>query len=103
MFDDDPDIVAVHTWLRVDTHRAFTAHAALRGTSVEALLSALADAAVPAPPAPVSARQYTRITITMVVAARTRMSHGESLTAIAESYGCSRFGLRKALTRGRTP
>lgn len=89
-------IVPVKTWLRPDTYRKLDAHAQRRSTTVDALLSNLADA-VATPPRP--KQQYTRITAAMITAARTRLAAGETLTAIAADYGCSRLGLRKAITR----
>lgn len=90
-------IVPVKTWLRPDTYRKLDAHAQRRSTTVDALLSTLADAAITTPPRP--KQQYTRITAAMITATRSRLAAGETLTAIAADYGCSRLGLRKAITR----
>ena len=92
----DQRIVPVKTWLRPDTYRKLDAHAQRRATTVDALLSTLADAAT-TPPRP--KQQYTRITAAMITTARSRLAAGETLSAIAADYGCSRLGLRKAITR----
>lgn len=92
----EPRIVPVKTWLRGSTYRKFDALAQSRSTTVDALLSTLADAAM----TPTRTKQqYTRITAAMITTARTRLAAGETLSAIAADYGCSRLGLRKALTR----
>lgn len=92
---NDPRIVPVKTWLRPETYRQLQAHADRRETTVAGLLSSLADASLK------PKQQYTRISAPMILAARDRIAAGDSLTAIAAEYGCSRLGLRKALTRKR--
>lgn len=89
-------IVPVKTWLTPATYRALDRHAQARGTTVDATLALLADRAV------TPRQKYTRITSTMITAARTRLHDGETLTAIANDFGCSRLGLRKAITRKDT-
>lgn len=86
-------IVPVKVWLTPATYRALDHHARTRATTVDATLAALADRAV------TPRQQYTRITATMIATARRRLHDGDTLTAIANDLGCSRLGLRKAITR----
>lgn len=91
-------IVPVKTWLRPSTYQHLERTAQEKSTTVDVLLSRLADSSVPAIPTP-TRQQYTRITHTMIRNARARIADGETLSAIAADYGCSRLGLRKAITR----
>lgn len=87
-------IVPVKTWLSTATYRQLSGHAKQRGVDVPELLAQLADASLK----PMK-QKYTRITAPMITAARQRLASGDTLSEIADDYGCSRLGLRKALTR----
>lgn len=86
-------IVPVKTWLTPDVHRELLGHAQLRGVTVGELLTQLAERSLRPQP------RYTRITDRMIEATRTRLDRGETLSAIAAGFGCSRLGLHKALRR----
>lgn len=89
-------IVPVKVWLTPETYRTVDRVAQERRTTIDATIAALVERAASHRP------KYTRITAAMIATARRRLSDGETLTAVANDFGCSRLGLRKAITRKET-